>query len=91
VLHPAIAAAKDVVIRQREKVIAVAAIPIGNHLGKVIAVAPEGVGMDIALPPLGAGRFCGGCDCGEGERANESGEGKQAMHESSPEFGPEGC
>ena len=58
-LLPFLTLGQDVVVRKRYKVIAMRFIPIHDHLGKIIAVAPVRVGMEIAFIPfisiLGAG------------------------------------
>ena len=51
-----IAFVQHVVIRDGEKVIATALVPVHNLLGVVIPIAPEGMSVQIALPPLGCGR-----------------------------------
>ncbi|MFN9944231.1 MAG: hypothetical protein ACK56I_32650, partial [bacterium] len=53
---PADAAGEDVVVGEGEKVVAAFAVPVGNHLGEVVAIAPEGVGVEVALPPANYSR-----------------------------------
>ena len=49
-------------VGQREEVVAVLLVPVGDHLGEVVAVAPERVRVQVALPVLRArgGRQRGG-------------------------------
>ena len=39
--HPFLPLAEDVVVRQRQELISVPVVPIDDHLGVVVAVAPE--------------------------------------------------
>ena len=55
-----------------EKVVAVAAVPVGDHLGIVVAIAPERVSVEVALPPAGV---FGGEGGGAGTQ-NEPGDGQ---------------
>lgn len=43
---------EDVVIRDGEELVPVLLVPVGDHLWKVIAIAPEAVGVSVALVPL---------------------------------------
>jgi hypothetical protein len=82
-LKPALALCEDVVVRHREEVVAFAFEPVGDHLGIIVAIAPERVRVEVALEPtrgwIGGRR--GGVDDGEGagqrrgggERAGEEG------------------
>ena len=54
-------------IGEREEVVAVLLVPIGDHLGIVIAIAPQRMGVQVALPS--ACRSIGG-------RSNERDEGE---------------
>jgi hypothetical protein len=40
-----------VVIRERHELVAISLVPVRDHLRKVVAVAPERVGVRVALPP----------------------------------------
>jgi hypothetical protein len=57
-LLPANALAQHVMVGEREEVVVVCAVPIGDHVGEVVTVAPEGVRVQIAFPPArrGSGR-----------------------------------
>ena len=52
-VNPALALGQHVVVGDAEKVVAVAAVPVGDHFGVVVAIAPERVGVEVALPPAG--------------------------------------
>jgi hypothetical protein len=39
------------VIGKGEKMIAIGFIPLGDHFGKIVTVAPEGVRVQVAFPP----------------------------------------
>ena len=56
--HPPLPLAEDVVVGEGEELVAVAGVPVHDHLRVVIAVAPERVGVQVALEPprLGVGR-----------------------------------
>src|SRR5690606_33715977 len=50
---------EDVVIGEREEVVAIALVPVHDHFGVLGAVAPEGMRVEVALPPAqleGGGR-----------------------------------
>ena len=47
---------KNVVIRESQKMVSVVLIPLSDHLGIIITVAPEGMSVEIAAPPPGFGR-----------------------------------
>ncbi len=49
--HPTLAMAENIVIRKRQKLVALRSIPIGHRLREVVAVRPKGVRMEIPLPP----------------------------------------
>ena len=49
--HPALALAEHVVIGESEEVVARVPIPLDDHLGKPVAVGPQRVGVEVALPP----------------------------------------
>ena len=49
--HPALPLTEDIVIRESEEVVARVPIPLDDHLGKPVAVRPQCVGVEIALPP----------------------------------------
>ena len=55
-VDPALALGEDVVVGQGEEVVAVPLVPVGDHFGEVVAVAPEGVGVQVALPVRRGGR-----------------------------------
>ncbi len=57
--HPAVTLRQDVVIRQRQEVIAVFFVPLHHQFGEIISVAPERVAVQIALPPARSGLFAG--------------------------------
>ena len=42
-----------VVVRHRQEVVAVLLVPVGDGLRKIVAIAPQGVGVQIAFPPAG--------------------------------------
>ena len=50
-VHPFLAFLEDVVIAHSDEVVAALAIPIEDHLGKVVPVAPERMGVRVALEP----------------------------------------
>ena len=60
---PAFAVGKNIVIGHGQEVVIVTLVPVGDHLGKVVAVAPQRVRVQVALPPA---RF-GGVESGGGE------------------------
>lgn len=68
--EPAVTHLQGVMIAEHQEIVAMLLIPIGDHLGIAIAIAPEGVGVEIALPPAG---FLGAGVGGE----QHDGEGKQ--------------
>jgi hypothetical protein len=39
-------------VGDRKKVVPSLTIPIGDHLWKIIAIAPQRVGVQVSLPPL---------------------------------------
>jgi hypothetical protein len=57
--EPILSLQRNVVIREGEKVVAVVAVPFGDHLGIIVAVAPERMSVEVAFPPRGARRFAG--------------------------------
>ena len=56
---PPLALGEDVVVRQGQEVVPALLVPVRDHLRVVVPVAPEGVGVQVALPPTGF-RLCGG-------------------------------
>ena len=50
-LHPLLPATKDVMIRERQEVIPLLLVPIDHHIGKIIPITPERMGMGISLEP----------------------------------------
>ena len=42
-------------VGEGEELVAVAGVPVDDHLGVVVAVAPERVGVQVALEPPGPG------------------------------------
>ena len=67
-LQPLIVIGDDVVVRQRQEIITVALIPIGDHLGEIIPVAPIGMRVQVTfIPPR---LFGGGQDGTSGEAAD---------------------
>ena len=48
---PAFATRENVVVGQTQEVIAVGFVPVGDHLGKVVAVTPKAVSMQVASIP----------------------------------------
>ena len=52
---PLLALQHPVVIGQREKVVTVFLVPVGDGLGEIIAITPEGMRVEVALPPPGLG------------------------------------
>lgn len=68
-----------VVIGKGEELIAVFAIPSGNFVGSGIAVAIDGVGVEISLVPTGLSGLPGRADLGESDGPDA--EGKQGEAE----------
>src|SRR5690606_13507338 len=78
VLHridPSLAAGHDIVIGQLQEVVAMGMVPIGGDFGELIPIGPQGVGVQVSLPPkvpvAGGGGFrliaelvIGGALCG---------------------------
>ena len=94
-VDPLLALGDDVVVGQGEEVVAVPLVPVGDHLGEVVAVAPERVGVQVALPVLRRGRrwvrarpaaparrgsVAGGC-CTRGRRRTRPGTAAPAASE----------
>jgi hypothetical protein len=52
--NPSIAAQHGVVVGQLEEMIPVRVIPIGGDFRELVGVGPQGVGVEIALPPIGS-------------------------------------
>ena len=48
---PLFALTQNVVVRQRKKVVAALAVPIRDHLRKVVSITPERMRMQVAFPP----------------------------------------
>ena len=55
-IDPFAALGQNVVVGQREEMVAVLFVPIDDHFRIVIAIAPERMGVQIAFPPRG---LCG--------------------------------
>jgi len=71
--QPALARLHGVVVGDGEEVIALLLIPVGDHLGIIVAVAPERMGMQVALEPawFGDGGHPGVRDQRQRERTEE--------------------
>ncbi len=67
-LEPLIVIGDDVMVGQCQEIVAMALIPIGDHLREIISVAPKGMSMQVALEP--ACLFGGGQDGGRGQAAD---------------------
>ena len=50
-MDPPLSLGENVVVGDAEKIVVVAAVPVGDHLGIVIPVAPERMRVKVALPP----------------------------------------
>ena len=50
-MYPLGPLAEDVVVRYRDEVVAVGLVPVEHHLGVVVTIRPQGVGMEVAFPP----------------------------------------
>jgi len=67
--------AENIVIRERQEMIALGSIPIGHGLREVVPIRPQCVGMEVALPPA---KFVGDSDpATEGDEQENS---DQEMH-----------
>lgn len=51
--HPLLAFGEQIVIRQREEIVAVLLVPVGDHFGEVVAIGPEGVRVEVPFPVAG--------------------------------------
>ena len=51
---------EDVVVGQGQEMVAVGLVPFGDHFGEIVAVAPERVRVQVALPPARRLRARGG-------------------------------
>jgi len=49
--HPLLALQHPVVIGQGEKVVTVFLVPVGDGLGEIVAITPERMRVEVALPP----------------------------------------
>ena len=49
--NPFVVVGDDVVLGERKEVVVTARIPIDDHLGELVAIAPQGVRVQIALVP----------------------------------------
>jgi len=84
-LHPSVADGEPVVVGQRQEVVAAILVPLCHHLGEIVAVAPEGVGVQIALPPSRLGLFRpGGGVRGPRRRVGDQAGGRQHAQNFSP-------
>jgi hypothetical protein len=74
-VDPPLSLGEDVVIRQDGEVVPVGLVPVEHHLRVVVAVAPQGVGVKVALPPPGGLlRRCGDA----GGQGHDRQDGKEA-------------
>ena len=48
-IHPLFPRGHHIVFGQREEIVVMGLVPVCNHLGKVIAIAPEGVRVQVSL------------------------------------------
>jgi hypothetical protein len=73
--HPPVADGEHVVIGKRQEVITTGAVPLGDHLGKIIPVTPERVRVEVAFPPPRSG-ICRNGLVGTRRQAPASGQGQ---------------
>lgn len=54
-VKPAVAGLEDIMIGEAEEVVAIFAVPFGDDFGELVAIGPEGMGVEVTLIPLGLG------------------------------------
>ena len=56
--HPSLAPTQEIMIRQGQEVVSALAVRLGDHFREVVAVRPERVRVQVALPPAQRLRSC---------------------------------
>ena len=79
-VHPLVGGVERVVFGEREEMVAVGLVELGDHLREVVAIAPKRVGVEVAAPPAsGVSRRGGEHHAGQGQCEEE---GTKILHAS---------